>query len=703
MRFSESLLVLRAMENLEYPVTRRSDVVDHYFGEAVADPYRWLEDTNSEETRSWIALQNALTQKVLGGISERDSMRNRAAALWDFPKAGVPFRRASNWFQTRNSGLQNQAVLMVGEEPCGEARVLIDPNELSSNGTVALTQLSISHDGALVAYAVSEAGSDWMTWRVREVSTGQDLEDVVRWSKFMSVSWRRDKSGFYYAGMDQPPDSGVFLDESRGRRIFFHQLGTPQSSDEEVFGAPDQPDWLPVVEVSDDDRYLFLSIHRGTGIENMLLVRDLTDPVSSFQSLCGDFSWKAQVVGNEGTRVWLLTNRDAERQKLVAFDLTRPDEPWVDVIEQGEDTLLEAQICGGKIVCHYLRDAHSILKVYERDGSPSHEVADLGIVSLTQDSTSSGSFEGSSIDEWIYFQAVSFTEPGTIWRHSVETQVTEVVQKSASIFDSTAFVTERVFVESTDGTMVPMFLTHGRDVKPNGNAKVLMYGYGGFDIPVTPSFSLLFASWLDRGGVVAVANLRGGGEYGASWHDGGRLGNKQNVFDDYCACARWLTASGWSTPEQTAISGASNGGLLVGACLTQHPELFGAAIADVGVHDMLRFDKFTVGWAWSSDYGSPSDPEQYRWLRAYSPLHNVSEGTCYPPTLVLTGDHDDRVVPGHSLKFAATLQAAQGCDRPILLRVAASTGHGLGKPVEMLVDEVVDKLAFLELSMANDR
>ncbi|SHE92760.1 prolyl oligopeptidase [Ferrithrix thermotolerans DSM 19514] len=688
------------MDNLEYPAARRCDVVDHYFGEAVPDPYRWLEDTNSTETKDWIAQQNALTQRVLKSCLNRDAIRARTRELWNFPKAGVPFRRGVKWFQTRNSGLQNQSVLVVGDEPCGEARTLIDPNPLSDNGTVALTQLSITHDGLLVAYAVSESGSDWMTWRIRDVSTGQDLQDLVQWSKFMSVSWRRDKSGFFYAGMDQPLESGVFLDESRGRRILFHSLGTSQRQDEEVFSAPNQPDWLPSVEVSNDDRYLFLSIHRGTGVENMLLVKDLAYPDARFQPLCKDFSCKAQVVGNEGTRVLILTDRDAERQKIVELDVSRPEDPWLDVVKECEDILLEAQICGGKIVCHYLRDAQSVLKIYERNGVPSHEIAEIGSVSLTHDSTSPRSFEGDPSDSWIYFQTVSFVESGTIWRHNVDTKITEVLQRSASILDPNDYVTERVFVESQDGTKVPMFLIHGRDMVPRGDGRVLMYGYGGFNIPVTPSFSLLFASWLDSGGVVAVTNLRGGGEFGTSWHDSGRLGNKQNVFDDYCACARWLTTSGWSTPGRTAISGASNGGLLVGACITQHPELFGAAISDVGVYDMLRFDKFTVGWAWRSDYGSPNDPEQYRWLKSYSPLHNVTPGTCYPPTFVLTGDHDDRVVPGHSLKFAATLQAAQGCDRPILLRVAASVGHGLGKPVEMLIDEVVDKIVFLETAMA---
>jgi prolyl oligopeptidase len=687
------------MERVQYPVTRQSDVVDEYFGEFVADPYRWLEDTNSDETRAWISRQNQLTQQVLSTSTERDVLAERTATLWDFPKVGVPFERGGRWFQTRNSGLQNQALLMIGDEPCGDARVLIDPNALSGDGTAALTQLSITADGSLAAYAVSESGSDWMTWRIRDVDTGEDLDDVLRWSKFMSVSWRRDNSGFYYAGMDEPSDNGAFLDESRGRRIFFHRVGSAQSEDIEVFGASDQPDWLPVVEVSEDDQYLFLSVHRGTGSENMLMVRDLGDPDSQFRALRSDFAWKAQVVGSEGTRVWVLTNDGAERQKIVELDLSEPEKPWTDVVKECDDTLLEAQICGGKLVCHSLRDAHSILKVYGLSGALEFELVELGLVSLTQDSTASGSFEGSRSSAWIYFQTVSFTEPGTVWRLNVVSHETEVVQRSGSSFRSDSYVTERVLVESADGTQIPMFLTRGRELQPQGDAKVLMYGYGGFDIPVTPSFSLLFASWLDRGGILAVANLRGGGEYGASWHDDGRLGKKQNVFDDYCACAQWLSISGWSRPDRIAISGASNGGLLVGACLTQRPELFGAAIADVGVHDMLRFDRFTVGWAWVSDYGSPSNPEQYRWLRAYSPLHNVKSGRCYPPTLVLTGDHDDRVVPGHSLKFAATLQAAQGCDRPILLRVAASAGHGLGKPVDMLIREVVDKLTFLDLVM----
>ena len=590
----------------------------------------------------------------------------------------------------------------MGEGPGDPGRVLIDPNSLSAEGTVALTHLSVSPDGSLAAYALSESGSDWLTWRVRDTATGEDLPDAVRWSKFSLASWRRDLSGFYYSGLEPPSAPGTYSDTNLDQRLFFHRLGKDQADDDLVFESPDHPEWLPDGTVSDDDRYLFITVSRGTGPENMLLATDLGSPGSDHTAVTDDFSCKAVPVGlaeSGSTRLLLLTDRGAERCKVVAVDLGDPQGEWTDVVPEADDSLKEAHICGGRLVCHYLHDAHSVLRVFDTGGTFVREIPMPGIVSLVADPLGNGSVEGSRDSDILHFQVVSFAESGSIWSHDLATGETTLRRASSSKLDPASFITERVRAESADGTPVPMFLTHRLDVEPDGDRPVLLYGYGGFDIALTPSFSATFAAWLDRGGVLAVANLRGGGEYGRSWHDAGRLANKQNVFDDFAACARWMSESGWSRPGRTAIWGGSNGGLLVGATLTQRPELVGAAIADVGVFDMLRFARFTIGWAWRSDYGDPEDPDQYRWLRAYSPLHNVRAGLCYPPTLIMTGDHDDRVVPGHSFKFAATLQAAQACDNPVLLRVETAAGHGLGKPTGKLIDEAADRIAFLELTL----
>jgi prolyl oligopeptidase len=686
------------MAAISYPPARRSGVVDDHFGEKVADPYRWLEDPNDPDTRAWIEAENALTESVLAAVQGRSGIRARVTELWDYPKFGVPFERGGRWFQTRNSGLQSQSVLYVSQEAGEEGRVLLDPNLLSTDGTAALTGLQVSRDGKLAAYAVSESGSDWMTWHVRDVESGQDLPDQVEWSKFSLAAWTRDSAGFYYSGLDRPVAGGEFREESRGLSVRFHLLGTPQAGDRIVFAAPDQPDWLPRAEVSDDGRYLIITVNRGTAPENDLLIVDLEEQDGQPVGLSTGFKAKSVFVGNDRTRVYLLTDLDAERGRVVAADLEHPDAAWEEIIPETPDTLLDVQLCGGKLVCHYLRHAHSVLQIHDPPGPLLRQVAPPGFVSIVGDPLGHGSVEGRPERDVFYFQAVSFVESGSLWSHDVATGDTTLVRGSASLIDPQEFLTEQVFATSGDGTQVPMFLIRRRDISADGDQRVLLYGYGGFNIPLTPSFGVTFATWLDRGGVLAVANLRGGGEYGRGWHDGGRLANKQNVFDDFYACARWLAGS-WSRPQRIGISGGSNGGLLVGTSITQHPELFGGALADVGVFDMLRFHKFTIGWAWKSDYGDPDDPSQYAWLRAYSPLHNVRDQVCVPPTMILTGDHDDRVVPGHSLKFAATVQAAQACNAPVLLRVETSAGHGLGKPTGKLIDEATDRVTFLEWSL----
>ncbi len=686
--------------NFLYPPARLGTDADDYHGEAVADPYRWLEATGDPEVAGWVKAQNELTEGFLAAVPGREVIRARLTELWDYPKADVPFERGGRWFQLRNPGLAAQPVLWVLDAPDAPGQPLLDPNSLSADGTVAVSAFSVSDDGALLAYSTSGMGSDWQTWHVREVATGADTGDLVEWSKHSEAAWRQDGSGFYYGAMEPATPGAEYLAASRQLRIFLHRLGTPQRDDELVFAAA-EPDWLPHAAVSDDGRYLIITVSRGAGAENQVHVIDLADEGARVRPLASDFAGKATVVTTAGTTFYLLTDHAAERKRLVAADLDRPGrENWREIIPETTGTLVEAHFFGGRLVCHYLRDAHSELRVHALDGTHLADIPVPGLASLGGSSIEHEAIEGRPGSDLVHFEIVSYTESGSIWSHDLSAGQTKLIRPSAAPVEPGEFCTEQVFATSADGTQVPMFLTRRRDLPADGNAPVLLYAYGGFDVAMTPAFSPLRAAWLERGGLLAVANLRGGGEYGRAWHEAGRLDRKQNVFDDFCACARWLAASGWSRPERIAIMGGSNGGLLVGACLTQHPELFGACVAEVGVFDMLRFHKFTIGWAWISEFGDPDDPEQYQWLRAYSPLHNVRPGVPYPPVLLLTGDHDDRVVPGHTLKFAATLQAAQAdgvaAETPVLVRVETGTGHGMGKPTSKQIAAATDVLAFLE-------
>ena len=643
---------------LPYPSTRRDDtVVDTLHGTRIADPYRWLEDTWSADTAEWVKLQNELTESVLAQVPSREAIRDRLTEVWDYPRMGAPFERGGRWFQLRNSGLQPQAVLYVMSAPDDEGRALLDPNTLSPDGTVALSAWTVNASGELLAYATSDSGSDWMTWRVRSIDSGEDAADVLEWSKFSDAVFSPDGRELFYSALDAPASGREFLEQSRIPRIMRHVLGAPQSTDTLVFTAPDQPEWIPHASRTDDGRFLIVTISRGTFQESQLHVLDMTAPDATLRPLVDDFASSAEVVGNVGETFYLCTDADAERHRVVAVDLNDPARSrWREVVPETSDTLLEAHLFGQRLVAHYLHDAHSRLAVLELDGTPVRDVELPGIATVTE-------LSGRHDRDIVHFALTSFSDSGSLWRHDLTSGETVCISEPAARIDADAIVTEQVFVSSADGTRVPVFLVHRRDVVPTGDVPVLLYGYGGFNIPVTPTFAASRAVWVERGGVFAVANLRGGGEYGRAWYDAGRLAHKQNVFDDFCAAAQWLGGdSGWSRPARVAIHGGSNGGLLVGACLTQRPELFGAAVPAVGVLDMLRFHTFTIGWAWVSDYGSPDDAEAFGWLRAYSPLHNIRPGTSYPPTLVLTGDHDDRVAPGHSFKFAAALQAAQGGD-----------------------------------------
>jgi prolyl oligopeptidase len=678
-----------------YPQTKAVEQVDDYHGTPVADPYRWLEDPDSPETRAWIEAQNRLTFDFLGRIPERESLRQRLTELWDYARAWAPVKRGGRYFRQQNSGLQNQDVLYVLEDLDGEPRVLLDPNTLSQDGTVALTGWSVSPDGRWLAYATSGAGSDWLTWRVRDVESGQDLPDVIEWSKFSGAAWRQDGSGFYYSAYDPPPPGEDYTGTNYYQKLYFHQLGRPQAEDELVYERKDHKEWGFAAEVTEDGRHLILSVWQGTDVRNRLFYQDLHagGPVVE---LISELEAAYHFVGNDGPLFYLRTDLDAPRGRLVAVDTTSPGrDSWHTLISEGEDVLQGLTMVHDEFVALYLHDAHHRLARFDLKGRPLGEIRLPTLGSIP----SNGSFlnlTGRRSDDELFYGFWSFLYPVTIYRYDFEREVSEQVFAPPLDFDASPYVTRQVFVEGRDSTRVPMFLTHRHDLVLDGQNPTLLYGYGGFNISLVPSFAVSRLVWLEMGGVLAWANLRGGGEYGESWHQAGMLNNKQNVFDDAIACAEYLVAEGITSSSKLAIMGGSNGGLLVGACMTQRPELFGAAVPLVGVMDMLRFHRFTIGWAWVSDYGNADEDEgQFRTLLAYSPLHSIQPGSRYPATLVITGDHDDRVVPGHSFKFAAALQAAQQGEAPVLIRIQTRAGHGFGKPTAILIEEATDIWAFL--------
>jgi prolyl oligopeptidase len=667
------------------PAARRGDDVDNYHGVAVSDPYRWLEDLDSPETQAWIAAQQARTERFLAAIPERDRIRRRLTEIWNYERFGIPTRVGSRYVYTKNSGLQNQSVVYVADTLDGAARVLIDPNGLSDDGTVALAGLSFSDDGGLAAYATSASGSDWMTWRVRDVASGNDLDDEVAWSKFSGASWLPDGSGFYYCRYDEPVDATQFKDENYFHKIYFHRIGTPQASDALIYERPDHKDWNFGPGVSEDGRWLVIQVAHGTDPNNRVFVQDLHDPAAgTIEMLPDDASYG--FVGNDGERFYFRTTKDAQRGRVVAIDL-RERVP-VEIVPERADALEGVALAGDVLILDYLHDAHSVVTRYDLQGNALGDVPLPGLGSV-------GGLGGKRRERERFFSFTDYTTPASIYRLDAESGATERVFAPQVHFDPTAFVTEQVFYSSKDGTRIPMFVTSRRGSPRDGTTPTILNGYGGFSIPLTPGFSPGLIAWLELGGAFAVANIRGGGEYGEAWHLAGTKAAKQNVFDDFIAAAEHLIAHGYTSSPKLAINGGSNGGLLVGACLTQRPELFGAAVPMVGVFDMLRFQKFTIGWAWTSDYGSSDDPDEFRTLLAYSPLHNLKPGTAYPATLIVTADHDDRVYPAHSFKFAAALQAAQGGAAPVLIRIEAKAGHGAGKPTAKLIDEAADRYGFL--------
>ena len=673
---------------LNYPPSHPDPtVVDVYHGQAVPDPYRWLEDLDSERTRAWIEAQNQLTFDYLQRIPARQRLLERLTQLWNYEKYSQPFKEGGRYFYFKNDGLQNQSVLYTQESLEAEARVLLDPNTLSEDGTVALSGIAISRDGRYLAYGLSRSGSDWQEWKVRDIETGEDLPDHLRWIKFSGASWRPDGQGFFYSRYDEPPPGREYESANYFQKLYYHRLGTPQSEDLLVYHRPDQKEWGFAGGVTEDGNYLIISVWRGTDPKNLLFYKDLRDPNLPVVELIREFEADYSFVGNDGSRFWLLTDLNAPRRRLVAIDLDNPGQVQ-EVIPEAEETLQGVSLINNQFVAFYLKDAHTQIKTFALDGTY------LGEIPLPGLGSASG-FGGKRYDTETFYTFTSFTTPPTIYRYDFTTGRSTLFRQPQVDFDPQAYEVQQVFYPSKDGTRIPMFLVHRRGLARTGDHPTLLYGYGGFGISLTPSFSVGLVAWLEMGGVYAQPNLRGGGEYGEAWHQAGTKLNKQKVFDDFIAAAEWLVANGYTNPSKLAISGGSNGGLLVGACLTQRPDLFAAALPAVGVFDMLRFHKFTIGWAWISEYGSPEDPEEFKALYAYSPLHNLKPGTVYPATLITTADHDDRVVPAHSFKFAAALQAAQGGSQPILIRIDTKAGHGAGKPTTKLIEETADRWAFL--------
>lgn len=682
----------QAAAQIVYPDSARVDHADTYHGKEIPDPYRWLEDPDAPESRKWIDAQNDLTFGVLNGIASRDRIKSRMTELWNYERFGVPFKEGGRYFYSRNDGLQPQSVLYVADSLDAEPRVLLDPNSFSADGTVALSGYAVSEDGRYIAYGVADGGSDWQTWRVRDIATATDLPDLVRWVKFSNASWAKDGSGFYYTRYDEPKGNDL-TDLNKFPKVHFHRIGDDQSQDALVYHRDDQPEWGFGADVTEDGRFLAINVWWGTRQESSFFYRDLSAPDAPVVELLTGFDAAYNFVGNDGSTFYFVTTLDAPRGRLVAIDTARPDRSsWLEVIPQREENLTGVSYVGGHFLAQYLKDAKTLVRVHDTAGRAIREVDLPGI-------GTAGGFGGKTRDSETFYSFTSYTNPGAIYRYDVRSGKSEVFRQPKVKADLSGYETRQVFYKSKDGTRVPMFITCRKGLELDGNNPTLLYGYGGFNIPLTPGFSPATIVWLEMGGIYAVANLRGGGEYGKEWHEAGIKLKKQNVFDDFIAAAEYLISENYTSPKRLAIQGGSNGGLLVGACMTQRPDLFGACIPQVGVLDMLRFASFTIGWAWESDYGSVKNEDEFNAMLAYSPYHNTKSGTSYPATMITTGDHDDRVVPAHSFKFAAALQKAQAGDAPVLIRIETRGGHGAGKPTAMIIEERSDILGFISWAL----
>ena len=682
---------------VSYPPTHKGDVVDDYGGVKVADPYRWMEALDSKEVADWVKAQNAVTEPYLANLPLRKHFHDRLTQLWDYARVGVPQIEQGRLFYARNTGLQRQSPLFMRTSVASPPVLVIDPNAISEDGSVSLSQWRVSPDGKLLAYTLSEGGADWEAARVRDLSTGRDLPDDVRWMRFSDLSWTKDGKGFFYSRYPEPPQNKVLEAALADQALYYHRVGTPQSQDHLIYRRPDLSQWIIDGSVTEDGRYLLITMFQGAENQNRLYYADLGSPLTptigaAVKPIVELDDAEYAPIGNSGSVLFLRTDLDAPNRRIVAYDLQHPDrDPWPTVIPEAKEAIEDVRIVGGRIVVHYLADVQSRLRLFGLDGKPQGEVTLPGVGAV-------GSLGGrqDAADVWYSFSSPLL--PSTVYRFDPSTRMSVAFDPPMLPVDMSRFETTAMFASSKDGTRVPFFLTSRKGLQRDGSNPVVIYGYGGFSVSTLPTYRQDVPAWLERGGVWVTANMRGGAEYGESWHQAGMLDKKQNVFDDFIAIAEYLIREKYTTPSRLGIWGGSNGGLLVGAVMEQRPDLYAVALPAVGVMDMLRYDKFTGGALWATEYGSASDRNQFAFLAKYSPVHNVRPGTCYPATLITTADHDDRVVPSHSFKFAAALQAAQGCDRPVLIRVEVQGSHGY-RPTDKLIAERADQWAFAAANM----
>lgn len=677
---------------LSYPDSKPGRTVETLHGVEVPDPYRWLEDLNSDQTADWVKAQSSLTDAYLEAIPGRKALEAHLTKLWNVERFGVPFFEGGRYFFSKNDGLQNQSVLYSTKSLDIAPAILLDPNTLSSDGTVALSSYEVSPDGRYLAYSTSASGSDWVEWRIREISSGKDLPDHLKWSKFSGASWAKNSKGFYYGRFPAPKDGEEMMAQNIHKKIFFHEIGKPQNEDRLVYERPEHPKQGLYAWVTEDGKYLLIQVSQGTDTKNGLFYKDLSQPDSKVIELLPDFDASYDFITNLGSKFIIRTDLDAPKQKVIAIDLNTPGrKQWKTIIPESRETLRSVSHVGGLFIANYLKDARTEIRRFKTDGTS------LPPVKLPGLGTASG-FGGKPDQNETFYYFTSFTSPGAVYRYDIASNTSTLFKAPKTQFDPDDYESRQIFATSKDGTRVPMFIVHKKGLKLDGSNPTLLYAYGGFNISLRPSYSPATIAWMDLGGIYVMANLRGGGEYGEEWHEAGMKLKKQNVFDDFIACAEHLVSKKYTSSKKLSIAGGSNGGLLVGACMVQRPELYGACLPAVGVMDMLRFHKFTIGWAWQAEYGKPDDPTDFKNLLKYSPYHNLKSAN-YPATMVITSDHDDRVVPSHSYKFAAALQSAQNGPAPTLIRIESKAGHGAGTPTSKRIEAIVDKYSFLAKSL----
>ena len=673
-------------QGLQYPKAAKDGTVDEYFGTKVADPYRWLENDTSAQTAAWVEAENKVTNAYLAKIPFRGKLLKRMTELSNYERLSAPRKRHGKWYFFKNDGLQNQSVMYVMDKLGGEPRVFLDPNKLSTDGTVALKGVYFSHNGKYAAYTISRSGSDWEEIFVIDLKTGQLTEDHIEWAKFTNTAWKGD--GFYYSAYDAPVKGKEFSNVNSGHKIYYHKIGTPQSEDVLFYQNAAYPKRFYYVDVNEKETKMYL-YESGAGSGNNLFVRDLTKPESQFIQMTSNMDYQYMPAYDEGDKIWLYTNYGAPKGRIMIADMRQPGvDNWQELIPEQENVLSGSDVINRQLILTYQKDASDHAYLYGLDGKLRNEIRLPSVGSV--------GFMGDEKEPECFYTFTSFTVPGTVYQYDMEKDESTLYTSPKVNFRLEDYTSEQVFFQSKDGTRIPMFLTYKKGMKKNGKNPVFLYGYGGFNISLGPGFSAIRVSFLEQGGIYAQVTLRGGGEYGEEWHLAGTKMQKQNVFDDFIGAAEWLISEGYTCKDKLAIVGGSNGGLLVGACMTQRPDLFGVAIPEVGVMDMLRYHKFTIGWNWASDYGTSEDSkEMFEYLRGYSPLHNLKPGTAYPATLVTTADHDDRVVPAHSFKFAATLQECHQGDNPVLIRIDTKAGHGGGKPLAKVLEEQADIYGFI--------